>query len=123
MYKTIGIMTLTYRDKVKFESIMNDIISELKELRANNFTFHLSNADLIDMVNSAKRKCKLNNSLDIDEILYMIEVLDINTNKLVWIKINQNENLNTNNLFVYEVLKMQYATKQEFTHFKDKYKI
>jgi len=116
-------MTLTYRDKVKFESIMNDIISELKELRANNFTFHLSNADLIDMVNSAKRKCKLNNSLDIDEILYMIEVLDINTNKLVWIKINQNENLNTNNLFVYEVLKMQYATKQEFTHFKDKYKI
>jgi len=46
--------------------------------------------------------------------------LNTDTNKLTRIAVYPNDKNTVKQLFIYEVLNSQFATKQEYTHFKNK---
>lgn len=116
------IMALSHTDYVKFNTLLEQTTETLKGLRTDRMIFNLGKQELIGMVETAKRMCKRNNSYDAQDALYCVNVLDTDTNELVWINVLPNKVYNTKNLFVFEVLKAQYATRQEFRYFKNLFK-
>jgi|SRR6187402_728111 len=112
---------LTYNERVKFEAIKDNVITYMVDKGYN--TFHINYEMLCDLVSYAKHYNKNNNSLlrynDLDSDVWQCEVKDLKTDSLVWIKTTAKKENTIKQLFIYEVLKSQYATKQCFTHFKD----
>lgn len=116
---------LTYNDRKFFEALTSEILNELQEIRENRLIFNINYSQLCDLVKTAKRLNKLNNSLlkndDFDSIVVRYNVLDKDTNSLVWITLTPKKENTVKKLFVYELLNSQYATLQEFKQFKNRF--
>lgn len=114
---------ITYLDSQKFGKIAENTINKLKEIRENNFVFSFNYNQLCDAVERAKFYNKTNNMMVKNEWygdpVYKVNCLDTESKILVYIGINPNKNNNIKQMFIYEILKSQYATKQEFSHFKN----
>ena len=113
---------MTNQDRIKFEPILNTILDTLKGSRANQLIFNISYPQLVDLVKTAKRKNKLNNYLlknSDNSTVSVFNCLDTDKNELVNIAVRPNEQNTVKQLFIYEVLNNQFATKQEYTYFKN----
>jgi hypothetical protein len=115
---------MTYQEQQKFEDILKNCLNWLETNRENRLIFNVDRTLLIDLIKTAKNKNKLNNFLLIDndkdnDIVTSYECFDKVTNKLVTIAVRPSKKNTVKQMFIYELLKSQYATKQEFTYFKN----
>ena len=113
---------MTQIEYMKYGQIKNEILEELKDSRQNNLIFDVNFSLLSECLQSAKRKVKLNNSLlkeGYNDNIMVFDCLDENLNELVKLSLKPNVNNTVKQLFTYEILKSQFATKQEFEKYKN----
>lgn len=111
---------MTYQESKKFKNINDKVIEILKEHGYN--TFYNSEERIKEMLFSAKIYNKKNNSLlkneYYDDNVYSFDCKCLKTDKLINCSLKPKKENTIKKLFVYEVLKSQYATKDMFSYFK-----
>lgn len=110
---------LTYKDEQKYRTFANEVLEVLTNEGYN--TFNIDYRLLCDLVSTAKHKNKVNNQLlknDFTDNIWVHECKDLKDSSMTWIKLRPCKTNTVKKLFIFEVLKSQYATKQMFSKFK-----
>jgi len=112
---------MTYQDAQKYAAIQSEVIEYLKEQGYN--TFFNDYEMLKDLVETAKRLNKTNNSLlqyeDYEGVVMYISAKDLKTNEVVTKQLTAKKENTTKQIFIYQVLKSQHATLDMYEHFKN----
>jgi hypothetical protein len=112
---------MSYLELKKYIEINNLIIDTLKEQGYN--TFFNNEVRVNEILSSAKRKNKLNNYLinenNFDDAVCRYSGLDLKSNLIVNFNLYPKKENTIKQIFIYEVLESQYATKQSYEYFKN----
>ena len=112
---------MTYSETQKYTEINNYVLEYLKEQGYN--TFFNNEIKIKELLSSAKRKNKLNNYLikenNLDDAVCRYSGLDLKTNTVVNFNLYPKSENTIKQIFIYEVLESQYATKQAYEYFKN----
>ena len=111
---------MTYSEKNTYVSLTDKILEILKE---NGYNIsYISELEISDCLKSAKYYNKLNNLLvnDNDNLTNVCEFdcKCLIKNDLIYLQLKPNKLNTTKQMFIYMILKNQYATKQMFELFQ-----